>query len=738
MKYFITALFLILATNFASAQHIIIKGRVVDSKSGKAVQGANILLKDSIIGSASAQNGSFTFRIKKSYFNDSLKVVITHIAYKRFVTDIGTLRANPIINLELTVIRTPEIEIVGRRNTRAANDLPASVTTISVRENPGKAAMDVGDLLARESSIKIEEDVSGKKYVSIRGSNADEVLVLYDGIPLNSGNNNVANLSEINLLDIDRIEVIKGSNTSIYGTGIFGGVINIVPRSDSERTVQFNTRKGTFNTKDFSFHTSGNFGKIQSRYNFRTTESLKKSEFFNIPNNQIYHSAHISYEGVQRKIKVSARISDADYLDLLTLNNRDEISTTASIVYSGPLLILKDLSMTGLYRSNSQKENFVDALFEKGKEIYYREEVEDINWLWRIEDREVHGNWEYFYGFDHKSTDFKGLIDIENVNLGLNYSDEVLLSRTEKGIFGIAKMHGALSSDLIQYTDWDISVRYYDIETNRTAVNLRSSANTGSDSYNGIIYKLGFKTGGGTDLSKYYLFLTRGNNIKSPSLRQLFNADNNEILDYRGQILRPERNFSTEIGAHYEFSRSSEMNYFSELGVHTAWFKNEYLDKIIEFQPIIGPPIPINSKTASTIGLDIQTDITLIRDLLSFNMGALILKLNNQAAFPFKPDKKLTATGTLRRGNFQLSATWFHEGEQTALFYYPGNPIGEFTADSRTDFDFHVVWKARLKSVGIDISLTGLNLKNSGEKVPVPGVFFMGSKQWYLNLGIKL
>ena len=87
-----------------------------------------------------------------------------------------------------------------------------------------------------------------------------------------------------------------------------------------------------------------------------------------MPNKTIYNSAYNSYEGVQRKIKVSARISDADYLDILTLNNRDEISTTASVVYSGPLLILNELSMTALYRSNSQKENFVDALFEKGQE----------------------------------------------------------------------------------------------------------------------------------------------------------------------------------------------------------------------------------------------------------------------------------------------------------------------------------------------------------------------------------
>lgn len=737
LKWFLFSC-VILITSTISAQDITIKGRVLDSKTGKAIQGANIVLKGSFIGSASAQDGSFTLIIKKSFYDDSLKVVITHIAYKRHLTDIETLRLNPNIKLQLTVIRTPELEIVGRRNTRAANDLPVSVTTISVRDNPAQAVMDVGDLLARESSIKIEEGVSGKKYVSIRGSNSDEVLVLYDGIPLNSGNNNVANLSEINLLDIDRIEVIKGSNTTIYGTGIFGGVINIISRSDTEQTVKINVRTGTFDTKDISFHTSRNLNKIQLKYNFRTIESLKRSKFFTIPNNQVYHSAKISYEGVQRKIRASVQLSNADYLDLVTLNNRDEISALASIVFSGPLLIFNDLSMTGLYRENSQKINFVDALFDRGNEIYYREQIEDRNWLWRIEDREVHGEWEYFYGFDHKSTDFKGLIDVENVNLGLNYSDDDLLSRTETGIFGIAKMHGAVSSELIQYTDWDMSVRYYDLNTNITAKKFGILGETQKNRYNGITYKLGFKIGGGNSFSKYFLFLTRGNNIKSPSLRQLFNADNNDISDYQGMALRAEKNFSTEIGAHYEYSRPAEAYYFSELGVHTAWFRNEYLDKIIEFQPITGPPVPINSKSASTKGLDLQTDLTLIRDVLSFNLGALILDINNQAAFPFKPNKKFSATGTLRHKDIQLSATWFHEGEQTILFYYPGTPLGEFISDSRSDFDLHVKWKTQLKSVDIDVSLTGLNLKNSGEEVPVPAVFFMGSKQWYMSLGIKL
>jgi len=738
MRYSFTMWIFLLIPSLLFSQDRVIHGRVISAKTGNGIQGANIVITNLSIGNASAPDGTFTLRIPAKLFNDSLNVSVTHIAYARYKTDLATLSSQPVIELEQTVIRTPELEVVGRRQTRAANDLPASVTTISVRESPAQTILDVGDLLARESSLKIEEDISGGKHVSIRGSNPDEVLVLYDGIPLNAGDNNIVNLSAINLLNVDRIEIIKGSNTTIYGTGIFGGVINIVPRSDTDKLLSVNAKTGAYDNEDVSFYAGRNFGNYQANYSFRKSKVLKSIQEFDLPFEHLFNAGTLSYRDGLREIKSSVHLFSTEFFDIINLSDRKEDSGTASVTLSGPFLLFNDIGISGLIRKSSEEETFKDAYFDLGRELLYHEEIKDESWTVRIEDRETSGKWELFYGYDFKSIDFKGLIDVDNMNLGVKYTDNGILSRKEHGFFAVSKIRESFRSKYLQYFDWDVSTRYYKSETERVIESFGFTGITGSDSFGGITYKLGTKIGGLYNRSRYYIFLSKGNNIKFPTLTQLFNSDNNDIRDFRGSTLLPEKNFSTEIGAHMEYSREGESEHFSEFGVHVAWFENSYLDKILQFQPPAGLPVPVNIKSASTSGLDFQADITVVKHLFALSAGALLLNINNPAAFPFKPDKKISFTGTLTHSGFRISSTWFFEGEQIAQFYHPGQPLGEFSVEARSDIDIHIQRKFQINSLTLETSISGLNLKNSAEDIFVPGLIFMGSKQWYFSLGVAI
>ena len=738
MRYGFTLWVILFIPALLFPQDTIVRGRVISAKTGASIQGANIVITALSIGNASALDGTFTLRIPTELYNDTLIVAVTHIAYKRYKTDLATLSSQPLIELDQTVIRTPELEVVGRRHTRAANDLPASVITISVRESPAQTVLDLGDLLARESSLKIEEDVSGGKHVSIRGSNPDEVLVLYDGIPLNAGNNNIVNLSAINLLNVDRIEIIKGSNTTIYGTGIFGGVINIVPRSDTDKLISLNVKTGTYDSEDVSVHTGRHFGNIRANYSFRKSTVLKTIQGFDIPYDHLFNAGTLSYRDGLRELKSSVHLFNTEFFDIINLSDRKENSVTASAIFTGPFLLFNDIGIFGLYRKGSEEESFKDAFFDRGLELLYHEEIKDESWTFRIEDRETSGKLELFYGYDFKSIDFKGLLDVDNINLGVKYTDNGILSRKEHGIFAVSKMRESFRSKYLQYFDWDVSVRYYKSETERVIESFGYTGPTGSDSFDGIIYKIGTKFGGLYDRSRYYIFLSKGNNIKFPTLTQLFNSDTNHIRDFYESTLLPEKNFSTEIGAHLEYSREDAAEYFSEFGVHAAWFENSYLDKILQFQPTSGPPAPINIKSANTSGLDLQADITVIKNLFSFSAGALFLSINNPAAFPFKPDKKISFTGTFTQSGIRISSTWFFEGEQIAQFYHPGRPLGEFSVEARSDIDIHIQRKFKMKSMDLEMSLSGLNLKNSAEDIFVPGLIFMGSKQWYFSMGVAI
>ena len=72
---------------------------------------------------------------------------------------------------------------------------------------------------------------AGFSYASIRGSTGNQVLVLIDGIRVNNAEEGGFDLSAVPLSSVDRIEVLRGGGSSIYGADALGGVINIVTKT---------------------------------------------------------------------------------------------------------------------------------------------------------------------------------------------------------------------------------------------------------------------------------------------------------------------------------------------------------------------------------------------------------------------------------------------------------------------------------------------------------------------------
>ena len=70
----------------------------------------------------------------------------------------------------------------------------------------------------------------GQASVFIRGTNSEDVLVLLDGVPVNdpSDPNGAFNFGDYTLSDIERIEIVRGPMSGLYGSNAIGGVINII------------------------------------------------------------------------------------------------------------------------------------------------------------------------------------------------------------------------------------------------------------------------------------------------------------------------------------------------------------------------------------------------------------------------------------------------------------------------------------------------------------------------------
>jgi vitamin B12 transporter len=151
----------------------------------------------------------------------------------------------------------PEIIVTADRVEEPATKTGSSITVISAAEIERTGARGVADVLRSVPGVDVHETggIGTNTSVAIRGSNAGETLVLIDGIRVGDPSQTDGSLDFGNLAvtDIERIEVLRGPQSALYGSDAMGGVINII------------TRKGTKKPHRSVMIEAGSYGTIHTR-----------------------------------------------------------------------------------------------------------------------------------------------------------------------------------------------------------------------------------------------------------------------------------------------------------------------------------------------------------------------------------------------------------------------------------------------------------------------------------------
>ena len=134
------------------------------------------------------------------------------------------------------------------------SDLTTNLTVITEEEIKEKSANTLGDIIEGELGISYKNygPLGQNQSVSMRGATAAQTLVLVDGRRVNSISLGSADFTAIPASMIERVEIIRGSGAALYGTGAFGGVINVITKKATPLTPNVNPyfSYGTFNTKN--------------------------------------------------------------------------------------------------------------------------------------------------------------------------------------------------------------------------------------------------------------------------------------------------------------------------------------------------------------------------------------------------------------------------------------------------------------------------------------------------------
>src|SRR5205807_3174351 len=142
----------------------------------------------------------------------------------------------------------------------------ASVVVLSRSDIDDSHAATTADLLATVPFLHVAQNGSAGSFtsVSVRGGKPKFTLVLLAGAPVNDITNILGgsvDLSSISLANIERIEIVRGPLSSIYGSEAVSGVINIISRNDARPTVELQAEGGGFGSSQTTLAARGSNGK---------------------------------------------------------------------------------------------------------------------------------------------------------------------------------------------------------------------------------------------------------------------------------------------------------------------------------------------------------------------------------------------------------------------------------------------------------------------------------------------
>ncbi|WP_258096214.1 TonB-dependent receptor [Salinibacter sp. 10B] len=154
------------------------------------------------------------------------------------------------------------VVVTATRAERAASEVSVPVSVIGQQEIEAQGAARMTDLLANQPGLMINNDHGSG--LQIRGLGAEYTLILLNGEPIIGRTAGTLDLDRLTTGNIERVEIVRGPTSSLYGSDALAGVVNLITqRPDDGVGGNVRTRYGTHGTVDLSARLGGRSGPWQ-------------------------------------------------------------------------------------------------------------------------------------------------------------------------------------------------------------------------------------------------------------------------------------------------------------------------------------------------------------------------------------------------------------------------------------------------------------------------------------------
>ncbi|MDD8018294.1 MAG: TonB-dependent receptor [Bacteroidota bacterium] len=220
----------------SQGEWISVSGKIVSSEDGNPIIGATVLVQYSTIGTSSDNDGTFFLK----HIPASRKTLsISAVGFKTVtVTLTNEEKQEQTIQLTPSPVQTQDVVVTASKRAQSLEEVPVSMSIVDAKSFSDRNIVSVDDALRYVPGVNFQQT-----QINIRASSGysrgagSRVSLLIDGMPLLAGDTGEITFESIPVFQIERVEVVKGAGSTLYGSGALGGVVNVLTKDIPEHPL---------------------------------------------------------------------------------------------------------------------------------------------------------------------------------------------------------------------------------------------------------------------------------------------------------------------------------------------------------------------------------------------------------------------------------------------------------------------------------------------------------------------
>mgnify|MGYP001791617123 CR=1 FL=1 len=298
------SLLIILWMTVTSVQAQSLRGTVTDG-SGEPLAGATVIVKNTTRGTATDLNGQYSLNQLPV---GQHTLVISYLGYQTLQRAVA-LSSEEAKEVSVKLTETSgaladEVIITATRTAQAIDEVPVPAQIITKEQVERIGSLRLNEVLQEQTGLQMISDHGAG--LQMQGMSSDYILVLIDGEPIIGRTAGTTDLTRLTVNNIERIEIIRGPSSSLYGSEAMAGVVNIITSGNEPGlNGSLGTQYRSFGTWD----TQAEAGYRNDRLSVRMFANRLRSDGYDLTSESVAQTV-APYQALTFGPKVSYRIND--------------------------------------------------------------------------------------------------------------------------------------------------------------------------------------------------------------------------------------------------------------------------------------------------------------------------------------------------------------------------------------------------------------------------------------------